>query len=99
MSPYGWVNSFKGRKLKGKRYKPLFTYLLPDKPAYSVILGDFVTTEDGSGLVHIAPAFGAEDMQAAQELDLPVLMTVTPEGTFIPEVRSWSGRFVKTLTR
>jgi len=93
--PIRIVDSFKGRKLKGKHYKPLFTYLLPDKPAYTVILGDFVTTEDGSGLVHIAPAFGAEDMQAAQELDLPVLMTVTPEGTFIPEVRSWSGRFVK----
>ncbi len=89
------VETFKGRRLKGRRYKPLFTYLLPDKPAYHVILGDYVTTGDGSGLVHIAPAFGAEDMQAAQELDLPVLVTVAGDGTFIPEVRSWSGRFVK----
>jgi isoleucyl-tRNA synthetase len=89
------VDTFKGRRLKGRRYKPLFTYLLPEKPAYFVILGDFVTTEDGSGLVHIAPAFGAEDMQAAQEYNLPVLLTVTPQGTFIPEVRPWSGRFVK----
>ena len=89
------VETFKGRRLKGRRYKPLFTYLLPDKPAYHVILGDYVTTGDGSGLVHIAPAYGAEDMQAAQELDLPVLVTVAGDGTFIPEVRSWSGRFVK----
>ena len=93
--PVKVVETFKGRRLKGKRYKPLFTYLLPDKPAYFVILEDFVTTEDGSGLVHIAPAFGAEDMQAAQDYELPILMTVTPEGTFIPEVRPWSGRFVK----
>jgi isoleucyl-tRNA synthetase len=89
------LDVYKGRRLKGRRYRPLFTYLLPDKPAYYVLLGDFVTTEDGTGLVHIAPAFGAEDLQAAQEHELPVLVTVTEEGTFIPEVRSWSGRFVK----
>jgi isoleucyl-tRNA synthetase len=87
--------TFKGKKLKGLRYQPLFTFLPPDKPAHYVILGDFVTTEDGSGLVHIAPAFGAEDMQAALEYDLPVLMTVNEEGTFIPEVRPWRGKFVK----
>lgn len=89
------MERFKGKKLKGARYKPLFTFLIPDKPAYFVLLEDFVTTEDGSGLVHIAPAFGAEDMQAALKYDLPILMTVTEEGTFIPEVRPWSGKFVK----
>lgn len=89
------VETFKGRKLKGQKYRPLFTFVPPDKPAHYVVLGDFVTTEDGSGLVHMAPAFGAEDMQAALEFDLPVLMTVAPDGTFIPEVRPWSGMFVK----
>ena len=63
----------------------------PDKPAYFVVLGDFVTTEDGSGLVHQAPAFGPEDMQMAKEHDLPVLMTVIPDGTFIAEVTPWRG--------
>ena len=87
--------TFKGKKLKGLRYQPLFTFLTPDKPAYYVVLEDFVTTEDGTGLVHMAPAFGAEDMQAALEFDLPILMTVNPDGTFIPEVRPWSGIFVK----
>jgi isoleucyl-tRNA synthetase len=87
--------TFKGTKLKGLRYHPLFTFLLPDKPAYYMILGDFVTTEEGTGLVHIAPAFGAEDMQAAMEYDLPILMTVNEDGTFIPEVRPWRGKFVK----
>jgi isoleucyl-tRNA synthetase len=89
------VDSFKGKKLKGRRYQPLFTFLTPDKPAYRVVLQDYVTVEDGTGLVHTAPAFGAEDMQAALEFDLPVLMTVAEDGTFIPEVRPWSGIFVK----
>ena len=89
------VDRFKGKQLKGKRYKPLFTYMPPDKPAHYVILGDFVTTEDGSGLVHIAPAFGAEDMQAALDFDLPILMTVAEDGTFKADVRPWAGKFVK----
>ena len=89
------VDTFKGKKLKGQKYHPLFTFLPPDKPAHYVVLGEFVTTEDGSGLVHMAPAFGAEDMQAALEFDLPVLMTVLPDGTFIPEVTPWRGVFVK----
>ena len=59
----------------------------PEKPAHYVVLGDFVTTEDGTGLVHIAPAFGADDMQVALEHDLPIVMTVAEDGTFIPEVR------------
>jgi isoleucyl-tRNA synthetase len=87
--------TFKGKKLKGLRYQPLFTFLLPDKPAYFVILANYVTTEDGTGLVHIAPAFGAEDLQASLEYDLSVLMTVNEDGTFIPDVRPWRGRFFK----
>jgi isoleucyl-tRNA synthetase len=92
---YKVVDTYKGRKLKGLRYKPLFTFLPVDKPAYFVVLQDYVTVEDGTGLVHTAPAFGAEDMQAALEYDLPVLMTVADDGTFISEVRPWSGQFVK----
>ena len=89
------VETFKGRKFKGVKYHPLFTFLPPDKPAHYVVLGDFVTTEDGTGLVHIAPAFGQEDMEMAKQHDLPVLMTVLPDGTFIPEVTPWRGQFVK----
>ena len=87
--------TFKGKKLKGLRYLPLFTFLLPDKPAHFVILENFVTTDDGTGLVHIAPAFGAEDLQASLEHDLSVLMTINEDGTFIPDVRPWRGRFFK----
>lgn len=89
------LETFKGRKLKGLKYHPLFTFVPPDKPAHYVIFGDFVTTEDGTGLVHIAPAFGADDMKVAMDYDLPVIMTVAPDGTFIPEVTPWRGIFVK----
>ncbi len=89
------VDRFKGKQLKGKRYQPLFTFLPVEKPAHFVLLADFVTVEDGSGLVHMAPAFGAEDMQMAIEHDLPILMTVAEDGTFISDVRPWSGKFVK----
>ncbi|HEX5836208.1 MAG TPA: isoleucine--tRNA ligase [Anaerolineales bacterium] len=89
------LETLKGKKLNGVKYHPLFTFLPPDKPAHFVVLGDFVTTEDGTGLVHMAPAFGAEDMEMAREHNLPVLMTVLPDGTFIPEVTPWRGVFVK----
>ncbi|HCK66178.1 MAG TPA: isoleucine--tRNA ligase, partial [Anaerolineae bacterium] len=89
------VDSFKGKKLKGMKYQPLFTFMPVDKPAHYVLLGDFVTTEDGTGLVHQAPAFGAEDMEMAKQNDLPILLTVQPDGTFIPEITPWRGIFVK----
>jgi isoleucyl-tRNA synthetase len=89
------VDSFKGKKLKGLKYKPLFTFVPVDKPAHYIVLGDFVTTEDGTGLVHQAPAFGAEDMEMAKQYDLPVLLTVQGDGTFIPEITPWRGVFVK----
>ncbi len=89
------LDAFKGKKLKGTRYHPLFTFMPLEKSAHYVVLGDFVTTEDGTGLVHIAPAFGAEDMAVSMEYDLPVLMTVAPDGTFLPEITPWRGQFVK----
>jgi isoleucyl-tRNA synthetase len=89
------LDTYKGKKLRGTKYNPLFTFMPPEKPAHFIVTGDFVTTEDGSGIVHIAPAFGTEDMQAAQENDLPVLITVLPDGTFVPEVTPWRGLWVK----
>ena len=89
------VETFNGKKLKGLKYQPLYTFLPPDKPAYYVVTADYVTTEDGTGLVHTAPAFGQEDMETGKAYDLPVLMTVQPDGAFIPEVTPWRGVFVK----
>ncbi len=93
--PYTIVDRFKGKQLEGKRYEPLFKFLPLETPAHRVVLGDFVTTEDGSGLVHIAPAFGADDMNVSIEQNLPILQTVAPDGTFIKEVEPWAGVFMK----
>ncbi len=93
--PVKVVDRFKGKQLKGKHYQPLFTFLPTEKAAHFVVMGGFVTTEDGSGLVHIAPAFGADDMQMAVEFDLPILSTVAEDGSFISAVKPWAGLFVK----
>jgi len=92
---YEVVKRFKGKQLKGKHYNPLFTFMPTEKDAHFVVLADFVTTEDGSGLVHLAPAFGADDMQMAVEFDLPILMTVNDSGRFNNEIRPWAGMWVK----
>jgi isoleucyl-tRNA synthetase len=89
------VDTFKGKKLKGLKYQPLYTFMPVDKPAYYVILADYVTIEDGTGLVHTAPAFGQEDMESGKLHDLPILLTVQPDGAFIPEITPWRGIFVK----
>ena len=89
------VAEFLGKALDGKRYQPLFTFVPPDKPAHFVVLADFVTTEDGTGLVHMAPAFGADDMEMARKYDLPVINTVKPDGTIVDAVRPWAGMFFK----
>jgi isoleucyl-tRNA synthetase len=89
------VERFKGKKLKGTKYHPLFTFMPLEKPAHFVVMGDFVTTEDGTGLVHIAPAFGADDLEVSHEFDLPLLMTVGPDGNFLSQITPWRGVFIK----
>lgn len=89
------IDRFKGTALFGKNYVPLFDFVKPEKPAHRVIRGDYVTTEDGTGLVHIAPAFGAEDMEVAKANDIPLIQTVGADGAFIPDVTPWAGVFVK----
>lgn len=93
--PYEIVKSIKGKQLKGRKYNPLFTFMPVEKAAHYVVLADFVTTEDGTGLVHIAPAFGADDMQMSIDYDLPILMTVNESGRFNNEIRPWGGMWVK----
>jgi len=92
---YRVLEEYKGKKLLGKHYSPLFTFLPVDKDYCYVIEGSFVSTTEGTGIVHIAPAFGAEDMQVGREHDLPVLMTVDSRGEFVAEVKPWRGMFVK----
>jgi isoleucyl-tRNA synthetase len=94
-TPMKVLKTFKGRSLKGRKYAPLFTFMPPEKPAHYVVTADYVTVSDGTGLVHTAPAFGADDMATAKVYDLPTIMTVDDEGNFKPEVKNWAGQFVK----
>jgi isoleucyl-tRNA synthetase len=84
-----------GWDLRGVEYHPLYTFLPFEQKAHYVVMGDFVSTEDGTGIVHIAPAFGAEDLEVGQEYDLPVLVTVDERGRFVDAVTPWRGLFVK----
>ncbi len=91
-----WVTKeLKGKDLLDLEYEPLFSFLKPDKKAHYVIRGDFVSVEEGTGMVHIAPAFGEEDLEVGKENDLPVLMTMNKDGRFIKEVEPWAGERVK----
>jgi isoleucyl-tRNA synthetase len=92
---YEIVQEFKGKNLEYMEYEQLFTYIKPNKKAFYVILGDFVGEEDGSGIVHIAPAFGADDYEVSLKYDLPMLQPVTPGGLFTSEIKDFAGQFVK----
>ncbi len=93
---YTVIREMKGAELLGKRYVPLFTYLpVTQEYAYVVDGSHFVSTEDGTGIVHLAPAFGADDMEVARTYHLPTLMTVNAEGKFIEAVTEWAGTWVK----
>ncbi|UCE05973.1 MAG: isoleucine--tRNA ligase, partial [bacterium] len=89
------LENYKGSELAGIEYEPLFTFIKPTKKAYYTILGDFVTSEEGTGIVHIAPAFGEDDYQAGQKYDLPVIHPVDKSGKFVDEITRFKGKFVK----
>jgi len=98
--PYEILGEFKGKDLAGIRYEQLLPFEANSKDkiegdAFKVILGDFVTTSDGTGIVHIAPSFGADDMKVAAENGIGSLTLVDKEGKFIDGVGEFSGRYVK----
>ncbi|CAN5285819.1 isoleucine--tRNA ligase [soil metagenome] len=89
-------NAFKGKDLDGIRYEQLLPYAQPtDGDAFRVIIGDFVTTEDGTGIVHIAPSFGADDMRVAKQNGIGSLTLVNRQGKFVDEVTHLAGEYVK----
>ncbi len=92
---YEIVEEYKGADLKGIDYEPFFDFIEPEKRAHFTIMADFVTTTDGSGIVHIAPAFGEDDYQVGLKNDLPVIHPVDKSGKFINDVTEWAGVFVK----
>ena len=92
------VGSLKGRELVGLSYEPMFPYFkhLKDKGAFRVLSGEFVSTEDGTGIVHIAPGFGQDDFEAcrAYKEDFPVVCPVDEAGKFTAEVPDYEGKQV-----
>ncbi len=89
-------NKLTGVLLEGMRYEPLFDYATPSEgDAFKVVLGDFVSTEDGTGVVHIAPSFGADDMRVARKYGIGTLTLVNKQGRFTEEVYDFKGEFVK----
>lgn len=88
--------SIKGSKLEGIRYQQLLTVGAPsDGDAFKVLLGDFVTTEDGTGVVHTAPSFGADDMRVAKANGIGSLTLVDKQGKFTDQAGEFAGRYVK----
>lgn len=92
---YEILAEMKGKDLAGIEYEQLMEYCDVDKKAFYVIEGDFVSTADGSGIVHIAPAFGADDYEVSKKYSLPMLQPVTRAGLFTDEVTDFAGKFVK----
>lgn len=93
---YTIIDKFPGEKLVSLKYEPIFPFFEEEKDkAYYVVTADFVTLEDGTGIVHIAPAFGEDDSRVGHEYGLPVIQPVDAQGKFTEKVSPWAGMFVK----
>jgi len=100
---YEIIEEFEGKKLIGKRYKPLFDNYFKDEKlenrdnGWQIYAGDFVTTDEGTGVVHIAPAFGEDDMRLGKEKSLPFIQHVAMDGNFKEEMSDLAGLNVKPI--
>jgi isoleucyl-tRNA synthetase len=93
---YEIINEKPGREYEYTKYEPLFPYVKDEaNNGYYATTADFVTMEEGTGIVHIAPAFGADDYELGLKYKLPVLQAVNTKGNFIDKVTPWAGKFVK----
>jgi isoleucyl-tRNA synthetase len=94
--PYKVIAEYKGAEFNAIRYEQLIPFHQPKEgDAFRVVLGDFVTTEDGTGIVHIAPSFGADDFRVARENGIGALTLVDKQGRFVDGMGDFSRRFVK----
>lgn len=98
--PYKEIGAISGRDLINKKYIPIFDYYIHDKnivgpKTWTIVAGDFVTLDTGTGIVHIAPAFGEDDMNLAKKEGLPWIIHVDSAGKFKPEVTHFAGQTVK----
>ena len=92
--PFKIVGEYKGPDLVGMEYEQLIPWVNPGEGAFRVISGDYVTTEDGTGIVHIAPTFGADDAQVAKAAGVPPLQLINKKGELRPMV-DLTGKFYK----
>ena len=92
--PYRKVGEFKGPELEGIRYEQLMPWMCPEGDAFRVILGDYVSTEDGTGIVHIAPTFGADDDRVAKQAGIAPMLLVDKDGNKQPMVDKRGRLFV-----
>ncbi|MFH1314440.1 MAG: isoleucine--tRNA ligase [Candidatus Eisenbacteria bacterium] len=88
------LKAMKGADLVGLRYEAPYSFVKPDGKAYVVVAAGFVTAEDGTGLVHTAPAFGEDDYNLGRQENLAFLNPVLDDGTFSEDITPWKGRFV-----
>lgn len=95
--PYEVIEETSGSDLVGNEYEQLMAYVAPNGPAFKVIAGDFVTTDDGTGIVHISPTFGADDQRVAQQAGIGAILVKDEEGNDAPIVDK-QGRYVKEIT-
>jgi len=95
--PYEIVAEMKGADLVGMDYEQLMPYISLPKPAFSVVHADYVSTEDGTGIVHIAKTFGTDDFRISTQYDIPGILVKDEEGNEVPIVDK-QGRFVKEVT-
>ena len=94
-TPYEIIKTFKGEKLLGIRYERLMPFGNVQGKAFEVIHGDYVTLTDGTGIVHIAPAYGEDDSIVAKQNGIAFINLVDKSGKFVNEVEPWAGRFVR----
>ncbi len=94
-TPYEVVKTFKGEELLGTKYEKLMPFAKVEGKAYEVIHGDYVTLTDGTGIVHIAPAYGEDDSLVAKQNGITFVNLVDKEGKFVKEVEPWAGKFVR----
>ncbi len=92
---YSVEKTVKGRELLGREYVPLFDFTKPKERCHYVVAGDFVSLEDGTGIVHMAPAFGEDDYRVGREHGLPVIQLVDAQGCLTPDTGPFAGKFVK----
>jgi len=95
--PFEVAGEFTGKQLEGIRYEQLLPYAQPENgDAFRVLTGDFVTTDEGTGIVHIAPSFGADDFKIAKENSIGSLTLVNKQGKFTEEMGEFAGKYVKS---